>query len=112
MRAGTLRERVTLQKRATQADDGFGNTLAAFSDQFTVAASIVPMRGDEQILAARLQGVRAVTITVRQSSNADQITAEWRVVDARSGEIYNIRSVEPDVRNRRIAMLCELGVTT
>lgn len=112
MRAGTLRERVTLQKRSVQANDGYGNTLSDFADQFSVDARIAPLKGGETVLAARLTGTQPVVVTVRRSSSTVLIDTDWRLVDARAGTIYNIRAVTPDEKKRHIDLLCEAGVAS
>jgi SPP1 family predicted phage head-tail adaptor len=110
--AGKLRERVTFQKRSAQADDGYGNTLTAFADVMTVWAGVAPLRGGEEIMAARLQGTQPVVITVRYSSQTVAVTPEWRAVDARTGTVYNIRTAVADARKAQIDMICEAGAPT
>lgn len=110
MRAGQLRERVTFAVRGTGADDGYGNTLGAWSDQFTVSARVKPLRGGETVLADRLAGRQPVVITVRRSDSTATITPDWRAEDARSGTVYNIRAVTPGERHDLIDLLAESGV--
>jgi SPP1 family predicted phage head-tail adaptor len=112
MEAGKLRERVTFQKRMLQADDGYGNALTAFADVMTVWARITPLRGGEGVIAARLQGTQPVLITVRHSTETAAITPDWRLVDARTGTIYNIRTAVADERKAQIDMICEAGTAT
>lgn len=96
----------------------YGNTEDEFPDtaDFIVAANIIPKMGDrETVLAARLTGRALVTIIVRQSANTRMITTDWMAKDERSGEIFNIRSVnDPEGGNSThgfyFEMLCESGV--
>ena len=106
--AGLLLEKIKLQKRSTVAD-GYGNQRGGFTDQFTVGARIQPRFAGETVLAARLTGRNVANIVVRSSANTRLIRPEWRIVDARTGDIWNIRSViSPSALY--IEMLCEKGV--
>jgi SPP1 family predicted phage head-tail adaptor len=110
--AGELRHRIVFEKRGT-SDDGYGNEQTTFEEQFTIAAKVQAKFGGEAVTAARLTGEQPVTITVRQSAQTLQITPDWRCRDARSGEIYNIRSiVDPDDRRAWLELLCQSGVAT
>lgn len=110
--AGELLERVTFSARGVAVDDGYGNVESTFSDRFTAAARIRPRLGGEEVMAARLQGKNLATITVRYSSNTVQITTDWRAIDTRTGDIWNVRSppINPDERKQFLEILCEKGV--
>lgn len=109
--AGRYRERVAFSYRAAAVDDGYGNEQGVWTEPFSVAARIAPLRGGESIQAARLAGRNPVLITVRVSTNTKLITTDWRARDVKSGAIYNIRSkVNPDERRVDFEMECELGV--
>ncbi|UHD44916.1 phage head closure protein [Aureimonas altamirensis] len=84
-----LRERVTFAARAV-VDDGYGNETGGWADQFTVWAGITYLRGSEAVIASRLEGKQPAVIRVRVSPQTRVITADWRVTDTRTGEIYNI----------------------
>jgi len=50
---------------------------------------------------------------VRFDAETATITAAWRLIETRSGTIYNIRTAADMERRRRfITMLCEAGVAT
>jgi SPP1 family predicted phage head-tail adaptor len=108
--SGDLRDRMRFEKRAL-SDDGYGNTVAgAFEAQFTRWAEIVPARGSEQVIAARLEGVQPVTVRVRWDSQTGSITTDWRAVDTRSGRVYAIKTAaDPDRRREWMEMLCVAG---
>jgi SPP1 family predicted phage head-tail adaptor len=92
-------------------DDGYGNTQSDFVEQFVVWASVRAKFGGETVTAARLAGQQPVTVTVRQSSQTEQITTDWRARDTRSGVLYNIRSiVDPDDAGAYFELLCQSGV--
>lgn len=110
--AGELTHKVAFDVR-TNGDDGYGNPVEDFVEQFIVSAKVQPKFGGETVLASRLAGQQPVLIVVRQSSQTVQITPEWRCRDARSGTEYNIRSiVDPDDSGKFLELLCQSGVAT
>lgn len=106
--AGELRDSVAFD-RETSGDDGYGNTVSGFAEQFTVSARIRYLRGQEPVIAQRLQGVQPAVITVRASSQTRQIDASWRARNARSGEAFNVKAVTPSDDRQWIDLLCEAG---
>ena len=108
MKAGDLRDRVTIQ-RATTADDGFGNVTNGWTDHLTVWANIRETPGKEAVAAGRLEASRTATIRVRASSVSRGITAADRV-QAR-GQVWNIRSVI-EIDRATLELLVENGVAT
>lgn len=108
--AGALSERITFSKRI-DADDGYGNVESDWVDQFTEPARLQPKLGSEPVLAARLTGVQPFLLTVRSSARMRSVSPAWRAVNARSGAVYNIRTVaNPDERHAWIEMLVQEGV--
>lgn len=113
---GNLRERVRFEKRQSLAQasppgDGYGNFESSWVAVTTTRARIKPIRGGEQGLARKLQGVHLYAILVRASDLTRSVTTEMRAVNARTGVIYNIRaSSNPDERQRFIEFICESGV--
>lgn len=110
-RAGALHERVSFEKQGT-ASDGHGGTTSAWAQQFACRAAYVHMRGGESIQAARLAGSHVQVIRVRASPAVAAVTAGWRIRDARTGAVFNIRDVERAVGRRTIDFLCQTGVAT
>lgn len=109
--SGDLRDRLQFEKRIASADD-YGNPGAGeFTPQFIRRAEIVPLRGGEEVIAARLQGTQPIRIRIRYDSETASITPEWRAVDVSSGQAYAIKTVvAPDRRNAWIEILAEAGV--
>ena len=108
MKAGDLRDRVTVQ-RATHGDDGFGNTISGWSDLLTIWANVRETPGKEVVAAGRIEASRTATIRVRASSQSRGVTAADRII-AR-GQCWNIRSVSAVGDGRElIEFLCEAGV--
>ncbi|MER9135119.1 head-tail adaptor protein [Mesorhizobium sp. M0830] len=89
--------------------------MADWYPQFTVAGSrkYILRGAGEAIMAARLAAKTFATVTVRRSSATRQITAEWRAIDARSGEVFNIREQPQESEDRgNLEFLCETGVAS
>jgi len=110
--ASDLRDRVSLEKRE-EIDDGYGGVVGQWVTQFERNACILLSKGGETVIAARLQSVQPALIIVRYDAETAAITAAWRLIETRSGTVYNIRTVaDMERRGRFITMLCESGVAT
>ena len=110
MRHVRLHERLRFYKREDQADDGLGNTLSDWVEQFDQRAGRKWLRGREEVLASRLQGTQPVIFTVRKSAQADQICPDWMAEDRTTGKRYNVREVTESDTRQYIDLLCESGV--
>lgn len=107
--AGDLRERLAFDKRL-EAQDGYGNTVSDWSEQFQCAARIQPITGGEEIMAQRLTGVQPVVIQIRYSHQAVQIDASWRARDVRTAKEYNIAApVNMDEKHAFLDILATAG---
>ncbi|WP_164512752.1 head-tail adaptor protein [Caulobacter vibrioides] len=108
MRSGEFRERVQFQQRA---EDANGDRLGDWEteDRFKTAARYTFLRGGETVMQARLTGVQPVVIRVRASGAMREVTADFRVLDLRTGAAFNIRSVLPDLRRKVIDFTCDTG---
>lgn len=113
MTKGRFRESVNFQRRST-ASDGYGNQVASWADMAGLVgfpARIAPMRGGEDVIASKLQANGLVEIKVNSCVAIRGVTATDRIVDTRTGEVYNIRYIEnKDERNRYVTFVCEYGV--
>lgn len=107
--AGKLRERFAFSSPVS-ASDGYGGVTDGFQDQFTLWARRRFLRGSEAVQAARLEGRQPAILTVRRSSQSEQIGTDWRATDTRTGAVFNIRSFEPSEDHASIDMLVEAGV--
>ncbi|MDB5597381.1 MAG: phage head-tail adaptor [Hyphomicrobiales bacterium] len=109
--AGNLRDRVRFEARAVVGDD-YGNPGAGdFEAQFSRSVEIKPMRGGEDILAARIQGTQPILIRTRYDSQTARITPEWRAIDVRDGTVYAIRTaVDMDRRHEWIELMAIAGI--
>ena len=107
--AGPLRE-VLIAQRREEVDDGYGNTEGAWEEQCRFSASVEPRRGGEAVIAGRLQGAVTYIVTTRYSVAAAAVQPDWRLVDARSGQVYNIRTWVPRPKRDYIDGDVEIGV--
>lgn len=111
--ARALTERVRLARRIETNPDhplDLGNTRSAWVDQGMVAAEFIHLRGGEAVIAGRLQGRHSQIIRVRASALTREIATDWQVTDARTGTVYAVRDVTPEVDRAWISLLCESGV--
>ena len=110
MKAGDLRERVTLQTKSTSRDS-FGSQRETWSDFKTVWAKIEPVQGDEKFLASKQfeQITNVVTIRYLKGVNS-QMRAVWKKADGTvvNFDIRNVLDVvQPNgTRNRELQMRC------
>lgn len=102
MRAGTLRQRVTLQsKSATQ--NTFGEEVITYTDWATVWGSVEPLRGREFLEGKQITAEVSTRIRIRYRSG---ILPEWRVVFG--SVIYDIHSIiHLKEREREIHLMCQ-----
>lgn len=91
--AGELQHRVAFDERIS-VDDGYGNTEGAFSERFVVSAAFRPRGGSEAVVAARLEGRNLLGVYLRSTPETRQIKADWRMRDARTGDVYAVRVVD------------------
>lgn len=111
--AGDLREVIDMQQREW-ADDGYGNGgyTGPFATVWAAPARIQILRGTEAVMAGRLAGKQTIAITMRWQPEVATLDTTWRAVNGRTGDEYNIRSIEPDERKAFVNLLVEKGVTT
>lgn len=108
MRAGDLRDRITVQ-RVTQGDDEYGNPITGWVDLLTISADVLEAPGREAIAAGRPEAQRSATIRVRRSPATLAVTEEDRLLCR--GRLWNIRSIGAVSRNNMmLEFVCEVGV--
>ncbi|WP_292052147.1 head-tail adaptor protein [Brevundimonas sp. UBA5866] len=90
--AGHLTNRVRFDSRAPDAN---GDPLGPFVEGFTVWADVEYLRGSEVALQHRLERRQPVSVTIRDSRQARTITPAMRMVDVRTGEVFNVTSASP-----------------
>lgn len=98
--AGALRERFTI-RRAVKTDDGYGGQTETWTDYLTLPAAITYSRGGETVIAARLQAQQPAILRVRNFAASRDIKPTDRAVNARTGEVFNIREYPREARDSR-----------
>ncbi len=107
--AGILDKRLRFERR-NLVDEVQGNTEGEWVAMFSRSARIKPLAPNETVLASRLTGVVPNEVTVRSCSQTREITAGWRAVNERTGEVYNVGpGVNPDERGRYLIFTCTTG---
>jgi head-tail adaptor len=103
MTAGQLKHRMHFQARSLVSDGWGGPELPTgpYETQFTAAAGLTAIRGGETTMAARLTGRQPYVVRVRQSADTKRVRHDWRIVDARTGAVYEVRSPVHDPDQKR-----------
>jgi len=101
MQAGSLRQRVTLE-RATEARDAYGAVTVTWSTLATVWADVQPAAGREYWSAAQTVGEGALRVRIRHFSG---LTSKDRLVwDDRNWDIRSVADV--GARTRELELVC------
>lgn len=107
--AGSLFEHVDFQSPSS-ASDGAGGVLNGFAHQFYTRAEFIHLRGGEAVLAARLEGRHTQVIRVRSSEASRAVDTDWRIVNTRTDEVFNVRDITPSADRQWLDILAEKGV--
>lgn len=86
-RAGELRDRVTVQRRAVDAN---GDRLGDWEVKFSRATKILNLRGGEGTLQQRIQGNQPVLLVVRADPDTRPIDNSFRAINHRTMQIYDL----------------------
>ena len=108
MQAGQLRHSVILQS-PTGTLDSVGERSTTWTDVATVRASVEPLSGREEFLAAQRQATTTHRVTVRYATQISAIDASWRV---KFGDrVFTIDEPPRNEleKNRQIVLLCTEG---
>lgn len=96
-----------------KVDDGYGGTEEGWVNPVTADASFRFLRGGETVQASRLSGRQPVVVTVYDNSQTRAVKTSWRMRDARSGTVYNVRSGPVPTDDRQyLEFTVESGVAT
>jgi head-tail adaptor len=110
--AGELISLIAFDKRGL-VDDGYGNLVTGdFVEQFRQHADLIPLKGSEDVVSARLESRQPVVIRIRASGQARALTADWQARDVRMGTLFAIHTVTRDDQRSMIDILCETGGPT
>lgn len=76
--AGDLTKRATLLEPHV-ARDADGQLVQGWIERGTVWCHVLPLRGGESVMAARMQSRSPAIVTLRASGLSRQVTSEWRL---------------------------------
>lgn len=108
MRAGTLRHTVTLQSPGG-TKDAFGSRLTTWDDVADVPASVEPISGREQFLAAQRQATTSHIVTIRYGDTWSDIDATWRIKFGARVFTIDAPPRNTEERNKEIILTCTEG---
>lgn len=78
-----------------------------FEEQGKVWAKIHPLRGGEEVMAARLTGVQPAIFTVRYSALTAQLSPTWQLKTT-DGKDWDVKAVsDPDGRKLWLEVLAQ-----
>lgn len=100
MNAGTLRHRVTIQRK-TVTRDSYGGETVTWTDVATVWAMVKPIGGREYYGAGQTLAESTYTVTMRY--RADVIPA-WRL--EYGTRVFDVQAVVPDEKNSMLTIGC------
>lgn len=87
MKAGELTKRAALLE-PDKAPDADGKVVQGHVERGTVWANVLPLRGGESIMQARMQSRNPAIVTIRVSGLSRRVTSEWRVrIDGRTYDV-------------------------
>lgn len=111
--AGRYAHYIRFERQAIGTDDGYGNVLEAWAEQYACAASFRPQFGRERLEAGRLESTSLAVMFVRRCAAALAITAADRVVVTAGplkDKVYQIRSAVPTADGFDVEFTLEEGV--
>lgn len=96
MQSGKLRHRLSLQEQGQTQDPQTGQLVVKWQEVVKLWASVEPLSAREFIAAKTHQSQVSARVVIRAQ---DGINASQRLVDTRTGAIYNIEGVLPDPKS-------------
>lgn len=111
MSAGKLQHRVIFDEPQSTRDEA-GGEVQSWQARFNVAADFIRLRGNEKVVAARMEGTQPTVIIVRVSADTAQIRSDWRARDARTGEEFNIHVPVKSDDRKYYEIMATSGVAT
>lgn len=107
MKAGLMRRRIRLERPETLADD-FGAPVKSWTAVATVAAAVDALSGREFFAADRELADATWRITLRAIPGVTP-EPDWRVVDVRNGQIFDLRAVLPSHERAVLTLAASSG---
>ena len=99
VKAGRLRQRITLQAKSVTRD-AMGGEVITWADQVTIWASAEPLRGREFFAAQQEQAEISIRFVIRYRSD---VTTAWRVMwETRAYDIVEIIDIDGRHKEQQI----------
>lgn len=103
--AGDLTKRATLLEPRVERDAD-GQLVQGWIERGAVWCHVLPLRGGESVMAARMQSRNPAIVTLRASSLSRQVTSEWRL--RIGGREYDVKEDPRETQDRAwLEMLVE-----
>lgn len=101
LRAGRLRQRVTIQTR-TLAKNQYHEQVATWTSGACVPADVVPFRAEEQTVADRLETQQRYRVTIRYRSDvSNKVRLLWGTTAL---DVHQV--IDRDARGRVLDLIC------
>ncbi|MGA0615328.1 phage head closure protein [Paracoccus sp. KR1-242] len=75
-----------------------GQRIIEMQERFSIWAKLVPMRGGEAVMQARLASKSPASVTVPRTRDTELVTSEWEVVV--DGRTYQLKEDPRESHNR------------
>ncbi len=110
LRAGDMRDRVIIE-RLDATGSGYSSGSEGWSILHTCRAQIMTVDGPgdgEQVIADALRSINLVQIRVHNANAISDLSANDRILNARTNEVYNVTKVtDPDLKGRILVIDAE-----
>jgi head-tail adaptor len=108
MKAGLMRRRVRLERPQTLADD-FGAPVKSWLTVAEVAAAVDSVSGREFFAGDRELADATWRIVLRALPAGALPEPDWRVVDVRNGQVFDVRAVLPSHERAALTLAASCG---
>tara|TARA_R110000782_G_scaffold17953_1_gene49856 strand:- start:76 stop:414 length:339 start_codon:yes stop_codon:yes gene_type:complete len=107
LRSSELKHRIRIEAE-TREPNGQGGYTKGWAPHVSLWAKKIPLRGDEVTKDSIVRAVSTARFAIRHRSD---ITPLHRLVEVRSGRVWNIRSADDPYGNRdRLEIVAETGL--
>ena len=91
--AGQFKHMVHVERQRAELD-GAGGSRSVWRRQWSsIPACVLPMKGREEVKDGRLKGEANFEITIRANPTTLQIVPSDRLVNARTGAVYDVQHI-------------------
>lgn len=104
-----LFEKVRFESPAPSLD-GYGGPVNGWNEEFSVRAEAIYLRDGESVEQGRLAGQNTIVWRIRRSTQSFDVKTDWRIVNVRTGETMNVRSIIPTRDRRYLDVTAQSGV--